>query len=106
MAQRKGDADSSAEVLLCRDGVQPELLAAKLDALAPAARAALFSKKKNVVAVVTRLTEARARAVQSRASAAAPPRRAARRRCACGLVLLHMACKPAAEPRRGGCRQI
>ena len=58
-SQRKG-ADASAEVLLCRDGVPPELLAAKLDALDSEARFALFDKKKNIAAVSSKLAEARA----------------------------------------------
>ena len=56
-SQRK---DASAEVLLCRDGVPPELLAAKLDALDSDARFALFDKKKNIAAVASKLAEVRA----------------------------------------------
>ena len=61
-SQRKGGADASAEVLLCRDSVPPELLAAKLDALDSAARFALFDKKKNVAAVAFKLAQACTRA--------------------------------------------
>ena len=90
-SQRKG-ADASAEVLLCRDGVPPELLAAKLDALDSDARFALFDKKKNIAAVASKLAEARAlRAFQSHAFAAALPHGAAPRRAASWPVLQRLA---------------
>ena len=51
---------AAAEALLCRDGADPELLASTLEKLDQDARAALFHKRKNIVAVGSRLTEARA----------------------------------------------
>ena len=101
-SQRKGGADASAEVLLCRDGVPPELLAAKLDALDSATRFALFGRKKNVAAVASKLAEARARARFNRAlGAAALPQRAAPRRAARWRALRRMACLQTAKPRIG-----
>ena len=89
MAQRKGDA---AETLLCRNGVEPELLASKLDELDYDERVTLFSKKKNIGAIGSRLTEARANAAfQSRLRVVAPPHRGAPRRCVCWRPVLRMA---------------
>ena len=97
-SQRK---DASAEVLLCRDGVPPELLAAKLDALDPDARFALFDKKKNIAAVASKLAEARARARVSIArlcrSSAALRRAASRRHIAYATTTGVLACCRAAD---------
>ena len=107
MAQRKGEAGDSAEALLCRDGVEPQLLAAKLDELDYDARVTLFSKRKNIVAIGSRLTEVRAKsAFQSRRGAAALPRRGAPRRCVSRRLVLRMACARVATPRKGRIRSI
>lgn len=104
MAQR--NASAAVEALLNTEDGQPELLSAQLDALNYVTRASLFNKRKNIENIASRLTEARAPAIQARGSTATRPRRAAPRRNCWRSLPLRTACTRAAEPSRGGRRPI